>query len=81
MMVTLTKLTVSWQIDTDDGRGWFTAPGDYPIAGIRSAYPRQCRALQNPGDSVTFEDTKGHFARGAGWRRIIARRQKRSGRS
>ena len=77
MQVTLTHLDPSWAIDTSDGRAWFTGPGDEPITGIRGAYPLQCRELRKPGDRVTFEDVKGYFARGAGWQRILQRKQRR----
>lgn len=88
MKVTIKVLDPNWEIRTSDGRCWDAGrnrslkdelpglrTGDYTQAGIRRAYPTECRALKSPGDQTTFKDTKGYFRRGAGWQRLMDARK------
>lgn len=54
-----------WMIETSDGRTWWTAYWDprYSRGRVRAAYRGVVAQLRAAGDSVTFVDNKGHFAR------------------
>lgn len=63
--VTITRMSAEWMIETSDGRTWWTAYWDprYSRGRVRAAYRGVVAQLRAAGDSVTFVDNKGHFAR------------------
>jgi len=61
LTVTVTVVYSGWQIETSDGRVWFTKQYPEWRRRISRSYPAQAGDLAAVGDQTTILDTQGIF--------------------